>query len=248
MWDVLAYCKRRLVTTISYHLDLYIGLQRQEGLNNDPFWATDFVFTPDGDPYSAKVFKQRAINHYWMKPGVFKEECYVADVPITRDVIFVGSRYYHQEWPYRPRLIQWLRDTYSGRFEHWGHDGLGSVRGDALNRLYASTKVVVGDSLCLPAHTNYWSDRPYETMGRGGVLIMPKVPGLEREFTDKKDLMLYNFDDFGQLKDSIDYLLDNEVEREFMRQQGHMKVKGNYTYNERLTEMLDMVANTRGKK
>ena len=249
MGDVLEYCKRRKITTVSYHLDLYVGLKRDGGMDTSPFWRTDYVFTPDGDPYSAEVFKEKGINHHWLKPGVDKSECYIADEPITRDVIFVGSKGYHPEWPYRPKLIEWLQSTYGSRFEHWGSDGLGVVRNDALNRLFASTRVVVGDSLCLPGHTNYWSDRVYETLGRGGFLIMPSIPGLEQELKDGEDLISYEYGDFPELKYLIDYYLQADPERERIRQHGHEKVKKHYTYDERLKEMFDVLGlSPEGKK
>lgn len=238
--DHLAQYKDKGIPTASYHLDLYVGLQREEGLDEDPFWRTEYVFTPDGDPHSEEVFKAKGINHHYMKPGVDKAECYIADAPLSRDVIFVGSKIYHPEWNYRPQLISWLRDNYP-TFEHWGHDGLGTVRNDPLNQLYASTRVVVGDSLCLKDHTYYWSDRVYETLGRGGFLIHPYIKGLEEEFTNGVHLAFYDYGNFDQLKEKIDYYLKNDEEREKIRRTGHDFVKNNCTYDERLSRMLEVV-------
>ena len=45
-----------------------------------------------------------------------------------------------------------------------GGDGLGVVRGEKLNQLYADSKIVIGDSLSLNFdYPGYWSDRIYET-------------------------------------------------------------------------------------
>ena len=44
------------VKTASYHLDLYWGLEREARMALDPFWTTQYVFTPDGDPRSAEKF------------------------------------------------------------------------------------------------------------------------------------------------------------------------------------------------
>lgn len=232
------------IITINYHLDLFVGLARQEGLDYDPRWRTDFVFSPDGDEQSAKIFKEKGINHIYIKPGVDKAECYLAREKPIKDVIFVGSYLYHPEYMYRQTLIDWLRRTYEG-FEFWGPQGKGLVRNDDLNHLYASTKVVVGDSLILPNHTHYWSDRVYETLGRGGFLIHPYVKGLEEEFKDKKHLIYYELGNFDNLKFKIDYYLKHDKEREKIRREGHRVVKKSYTYDERLKQMLAL---TRGKK
>lgn len=245
MPQILELCKINKLPTVSYHLDLYIGLYRESGLDSDPFWRTDYVFSPDGDPVSAEIFKKKGINHHWVKPGVYKKECYIVDNPKDKDVIFVGSKGYHAEWPYRPQLISWLQNTYGDRFEHWGSDGKGVIRNDALNQLYGATKVVVGDSLCLNGHQNYWSDRPYETIGRGGFLIMPDIPGLR---DDIPGLVTYELGNFHQLETIINYYLSEEgppngrmALRERTRRSLHKYVKENCTYNHRLKEMLRII-------
>jgi Glycosyl transferases group 1 len=229
------------IPSASYHLDLYVGLQREDGLASDPFWRTDYVFQPDGDPHSMQVFADYGINAFWMKPGVDKAECYIADTEIVRQVAFVGSRGYHPEWPYRGQLIDFLAHHYGTAFEHWGSDGMGTIRNAPLNELYASTKVVVGDSLCLSGHTNYWSDRPYETLGRGGFLIMPRIPGLEDEFIHRQDLVYYDYGDWQGLGETIEYYLHHDDERELIRQTGHDRVRTTMTYDERLTQMLEII-------
>jgi len=235
--------RERKIPSVSYHLDLYVGLKRDGGMGSDPFWETDYVFTPDGDPKSAKVFKEKKINHYYLKPGVYEPEVYIHDnVEPQKKVIFVGSYSYHPEYPYRQELIDFLKNTYrDGAFEHWGSEGLGVIRGAELNYLYAQTKIVVGDSLILPKHTYYWSDRVYETIGRGGFLIHPYIKGLEEEFTDKEDIVYYKHGDLKDLENKINYYLIHDEEREAIRRAGNEKVKNNYTYNQRLQEALNVV-------
>lgn len=238
----LAILKEYHIPTVSYHLDLYVGLQRDGGIDHDPFWRTDYVFTPDGDPTSLGVFRSKSINHFYLKPGVLKDECYIKEEEIKRDLIFVGSyRGYHPEWPYRHQLIDWLKGTYS-QFELWGPQGRGHVRGEELNALYAGTKIVIGDSLVKDfTHQYYWSDRVYETMGRGGFLIHPKVFGMGDEFNDREHLVFYEFGDFKGLKEKIDYYLEHDSEREKIRRQGHEFVKNNCTYTNRLQEMFEIL-------
>ena len=236
--------KRRNIPSASFHLDLYVGLERDGNISGDAFWRTDYVFTPDGDPKSEEFFKEKGINHYYLKPGVFADECYLVPGEKDKDVIFVGSYNYHPEWQYRPQLIDWLKANY--QFELWGSHGLGEVREHPLNELYGRTKIAIGDSLHLPNHDYYWSDRVYETLGRGGFLIHPYIKGLEEEFTDKEHLVFYEYGDFTQLRDLIDYYLGHDAERETIRQQGHELVKNNFTYTQRMQTMLDTI-NTKVK-
>lgn len=250
MNNVLEQYKKLSIPTASYHLDLYVGLKREDGLDTDPFWKTDYVFTPDGDPASQKVFEARGINHIYMKPGVFEPECtYTGNGDTLHEVIFVGGgeatgagpQYGHAEWPYRGKLIKFLRDTYDSRFEKFGWPQE-TIRNEALNQLYANSKIVVGDSLCLNFnHPYYWSDRVYETMGRGGFIIHPFIKGMDEEFTDGETISFYEYNNWDQLKAKIDYFLEHDEEREKIRLAGHNFVKKNATYTNRLKQMLEII-------
>lgn len=245
--DHLSELKHMGIPTVSYHLDLYIGLQRESGLDNDPFWRTEYVFSPDGDPQSQAVFLSKGINHHYLKPGVFKDETIMfepnADPELQGDVIFVGGglEYAHPEWPYRHTLVRWLMDNMGDKFRKYGHPQK-SVRNEELNQLYANAKVVVGDSLCLNfTHPYYWSDRVYETIGRGGFIIHPYIKGMEEEFTDGENIVFYEYNNFEQLREKIDYYLTHEKERKKIQKAGQKFVRENATYDNRLQQMLDVV-------
>lgn len=259
----LALLRERKIPSVSYHLDLYIGLARkyshhgktlEEVFKTDAFWNTDFVFTPDGDPVSQTIFEANGIKHQYMKAGVYKPECIKAKRDLLDDykheVLFVGGGdkigspniYVHSEWEYRNELVTWLYDTYGSRFTKFGHPQ-NTIRNEELNQLYTDTKVVVGDSVCIGFnHTDYWSDRVYETIGRGGFLIHPYIKGLEEEFTDGETIVFYEYGNFNQLKEKIDYYLTNDEAREKIRKAGFELVKNKCTYTERLSRMIDIVS------
>lgn len=239
MTEVLHQLKAQGVPSMTYHLDLWLGLRRQRELSNFPAYKDiDYFFTVDSrmaDWFNTKT----KVKGIYLPAGVFDQEAVYTPQTLTKDVIFVGSKRYHAEWPYRPKLLEWLKRTYGKRFEHWGGDGLGLKRGQDLNDLYASSKVVVGDTLCIGfKYPDYWSDRVYETLGRGGFIIHPHVAGMEREFKDGEHLVFYNYNNFRQLKEKIDYYLENDEARERIRLAGHQFVKENYTYKHRWQYIL----------
>jgi len=228
------------IPTVSYHLDLYIGLDREISFEQDSFWQSDYVFSADGG--HQEKFREKGINHYWLSPGVYHNECYLGKKvrEYEKDVIFVGSYRYHPEWRYREVLLNWLRNTYKDRFMLCPEDlGRGWIRGDDLNNLYASAKVVVGDSLYSPY---YWSDRLPETLGRGGFLIFPKVPGIEDEgYRYYKHFVPYQYGDFKTLKEIVDYYVSHDEEREKIRLAGHKFVKENHTYKNKVAEIIKVL-------
>ncbi len=239
MGQVLRTLADYKIPTMTYHLDLWFGLQRQKDLNNHPVYKyIGHFFTVDKK--MADWFNQKTkVKGHYIPAGVYDKECIFKKVEIANDVIFVGSKKYHPEWQYRPKLIDWLSDNYQDNFKHYGSGGLQPIRGLKLNKLYWSTKVVVGDTLCINfKYPDYWSDRVYETMGRGGFIIHPYVSGMEREFEDKKHLVFYEYGNFKQLKELIDYYLEHDEEREAIRMAGHELVKTKYTYKNRWQQIL----------
>jgi hypothetical protein len=239
MQDVLLKLKKYKVPSMTYHLDLWFGLSRQKDLRTKPVYKhIDHFFTVDGK--MANWFNtQTDVKGHYLPAGVYDKECTYTPSKLKEEVIFVGSKTYHSEWPYRPKLINFLNKTYGARFSLYGKEGLGIIRGQELNNLYASTKIVVGDTLCPNFnYPDYWSDRIYETLGRGGFLIHPYITGLEKEFEDRKHVVFYEYNNLNQLKQLIDYYLEHEEEREEIRRSGHELVKNNYTYKNRWEEIL----------
>ena len=204
---------------------------------------TAHVFTPDGDPKCEAEFVRRGINHHWMPPAVVHDECTTGTFVhrYNQPVIFVGTEHYLKEWPYRTELLAFLRDKYRSGFRRYGN-GMEVVRGQALNDLYATTSVVVGDSLC-PGYTHsfYWSDRVCETIGRGGYLVHPRVPGLDRLFTDGEHLRFYDYGDWEGLRKIIDAALVDPEGRKRVKSAGRAHVLARHTYRHRLAWALDIM-------
>ncbi len=239
MGQVLRTLADYKIPTMTYHLDLWFGLQRQKDLNNHPVYKyIGHFFTVDKK--MADWFNQKTnVKGHYVPAGVYDKECIFKQIELTNDIAFVGSKKYHPEWDYRPKLIDWLGNTYGDKFKHYGIGGLASVRGLKLNKVYWSTKIVIGDTLCINfKYPDYWSDRVYETMGRGGFIIHPYISGMEKEFENKKHLVFYEYGNFKQLKELIDYYLEHDEEREAIRKAGHELVKQNYTYKNRWQQIL----------
>lgn len=232
------HCKERGIPTVSVHLDRWAGLARVSDMGKEATWFTEHIFMADGSPEAVELYEKLELNWHWLKPGVIERDCYIAQpdrVRFPHEVVFVGSKGYHAEYPGRPALIQFLQDTYGDRFAHWGGDGLGTIREHNLNTLYASTKVVVGDS-CFGGRPRYWSDRVTETIGRGGFLLHPHCEGLEIP-----GMVEYTAGDFVALKTLIDYYLENDRERNHKRYQAHEHVRKHETYTNRAKEMLNII-------
>lgn len=241
---VLSRLRQERIPTVTYHLDLWMGLARERDIRSGPYWDIEHFFTVD-KLMADWLNTNTPVKGHFLPAGVYDRECYISTEPSphANDVIFVGSRRYHPEWLWRPQLIDWLRQTYGSKFTHIGGDGdTGTLRGDDLNRAYANSKVAVGDTLCLGfKYPYYTSDRLFEAPGRGGFQLFPRITGIEDWFTDGETIRLFDYGDFDGLKTLIDHYLQNDDEREAIRAAGHMHVYDHHTYQHRWAEIIKTV-------
>jgi Glycosyl transferases group 1 len=229
MWDFLDELRKKYKKpSVSLHLDKFWGIPaREERIGKDAFWRTDHVWTADGSRQDD--FLYRGVKHHWMRPAVSEEYCHPGRPydHLKCDVLFVGAKDYHEEYPFRRQLVEFLETTYGDRFKH-----VTNVRGHELNNVYASAKVAVGD--CIFAGTpNYWSDRVPETCGRYGLLLHPKVEGL------KVYVPTYKPQDLQSLHEEIEKLLElPDSRRVYMRYRAAGHVRHNDTWTIRMKEIL----------
>ena len=239
----LAAMRARGVPTVSLHLDRWFDLDREPQLA-EPFFQTDLVCTADGG--NQDRFAALGINHAWYPPGVSGPECELGTYrpELAADVAFVGpwAGGYHPESAHRRELVEWLRCTYGDRCRFWPAPGEHAVRGEQLRDLYASVKVLVGDSCLVGTGRNarYISDRVPETIGRGGLLVHPHVDGVTDRtlYTPGKHLLTWPAGDWDALRDTIDQALEDDDLRHHVSLDGRLHVLATGTYEVRVRELL----------
>lgn len=247
MLPLMDYCAEAEIRTAGFHLDRFFGLGREDRVVEEPMFRSDVVFTADGE--SEEQWKELGVRHHWLRAGVLEDEC--RKVPQNprlyggKLVAFVGTEHYHPEWPARRALVEHLRARWGDRFLKVG-DGNPTVRGLDLNELYASVPVIVGDSCFVHPTTRYWSDRPYETWGRGGCLVFPHVDALADEVGEYP--RWERVDDFDALDEAVEYLLHTDGERERYRDDLQATVLSKCTYRHRAAEMLRVLGLDEGER
>lgn len=224
------------IPIVSWLTNIFFSIMRREiQVYTNPIFKSDIVFSTDGG--HQKDFEAAGVKHRLLRQGIYQQEAYLGKptFPTKAEIVFVGAVYEHI-WPYRKKLIDFLKKTYGDRFEHLGQRG--DIRHDALNNLCATAKIIVGDSVYSP---HYWSNRIYEIIGRGGFFIHPRVEGLNEEFQYYKHFVPYDFGNFEQLKEIIDYYLTHDKERNKIRLAGFEHCKKHHTYLHRVKEMLKVL-------
>jgi hypothetical protein len=234
MLELLERLAMANIPTVGMHLDRYWGLpEREIMMRTHWFFRCSQVWTSDGG--NQDKFRELGINHFWFPPGIDQQHTYMGTPrpEYTADVCFVGAREYHNEaYPFRKAMVDWLAD----QPHPWSVIRFGSdrptIRGPELNDIYASAKIVVGDSI-FAGQPYYWSDRIPETAGRGGFLLHPKSVGMEFPMAS------YAPQSIADLDIQIQYWLDRDAEREDMRRAGFEWFKQNGTWCHRILDILN---------
>ena len=78
----------------------------------------------------------------------------------------------------------------------------------------------------------------FESTGRGGFTIFPKIEGIEGTFSDD-EIVWYEHGNLKDLKSKIDYYLEHDDEREAIRIAGNKRTKSSHTYTQRWKEILE---------
>lgn len=227
---VLHELRKHKIKTVCWVFDLYFGYDREYMVSKRAMFKADLVVTTDGG--HDDEFKLRGINHHVVRQGIYKPECYRLTGEKKYDVIFVGS-----DNPSNQRREMLDKIRYDFDFTWFGRGNTNEVRGEELNKLYAQTKVVVGDSVY---SKHYWSNRVVETLGRGGFLIHVEVEGIKNEYPF---LVTYQKDDYEDLKKKIQYYLEHDEERERIIASNLDWVYNNYTCEHQCKKLIEICQN-----
>lgn len=250
---LLRRAKGEGLPTVAYHLDRWWGLEREHMMHEDPYFGCDIVITADGG--NEARFDGAGINHVWFPPGVSAAECERGTVlaSYASPFAFVGSHDggYHREHAHRHDLVAWLRKNHRRDCEFWPKPGQHAVRGQDLRDLYASVDVLVGDS-CFAGtkHGNrYVSDRLPETLGRGGTLVHPHVPGVTDgspwrfgpTWTAGEHLECWTAGDWDELEALLQQLSGDTRRRNDLADAGRAHTIEHHTYEVRMRQLVQLL-------
>lgn len=238
-------CQQKGIKTITWHSDAFYELEGRHNIvvNKEGMYKADYVLTPEG--YAHNFCIDNKINHFIVRQGIYNECCY-RGIPIYQpyDVVFIGGAtgLYHT---YRTDLIEFLHQTYKDKFLHIGkaeHE----IRMDDLNNLIASSKIIIGESVPKPY---YWSNRLYETIGRGGFCLHAYHEGIDKEYDIGTHFdVYYREEGFSKIKDKIDYWIENDEERQKVANKGMIHTQKYHTLANRASQLIEIITNNKKNK
>jgi hypothetical protein len=230
---------------VGYHLDRWWGLRRETEITTSHFFAVDLLATADGD--HDDQWASVGVEHLWLPPAIAVAEVRTGTHRdrFACDVAFVGNWRgdYHPEAKHRAALIKHLKRNWGGRVRFFPEVGQERIVGVELADLYASVKVVVGDSCSVGDRytkgrrlTRYHSDRIPETLGRGGVLVHPHTEGAP--YGPVVHYVGWDEGDWRGLDKALVSLLADDERRARLAYKGQAWVRKHHTYSNRVNELL----------
>jgi hypothetical protein len=251
--ELFEYCRQHNIKTAAWHPDLYhygpavVNENRIALINNrlGPYGA-EYVFSPDGCASSDTLYRRLGIKHHTIRQAPYHETVGkfdgsdISDIleGDSIDIVFVGQVYNIPD-QFRPVLLEFLNQNYGKRFL-WVGKTEHEVREERLSTLISKAKVVIGESFYYPG---YWSNRVYEAIGRGGFVIHPYVPGLEKDFEEDKECVFFDRWNFSELHSKLEYYLDpsNEEERKAIASNGMARVSKDHTLLNRCKQIMEIL-------
>ena len=241
--EVIKKLQSNNILTVSWYPDY--SFDWNEGLGR---LGSDLLLIPDSQ--NKDRWRSLGINQHCVRQGIYHEMCHVGkEIPnLEKDILFVGSLN-SDLYKHRIPLIDFLKGEYGDRFLHMGGQNSDEIRNHSLNDVIKSVKITIGDSLYAPY---YWSNRIYETMGRGGFILHSYVEGIDKEYEIGKHFDVYKTFgkngwgrqiDFDDLKSKIELYLNNNKLRNRMAKNGMKYTIRSHTLLNRSKQVVDIITN-----
>jgi spore maturation protein CgeB len=164
------------------------------------------------------------------------------------DIVFLGSNYIGSTVPFplsslRVQMAKRLKSRYGQNFMAYGNNWQSIIGKEQYlhhqqeGEAYRSSKISI--NLSHFDYGRYSSDRMLRMMGSGGFCLSHHFKDIEKDYEVGKHLDTWTSID--SLISKIDYYIDNEEEREQIRQDGCKFVRDNYTWNNVMIELKKII-------
>jgi hypothetical protein len=218
-----SFLKKVKAFKVAHYFDIVCKWQNRESQYFPALKLFDLTFSPDD--MNNEFYPP---GHVWLQQGYSPKELYPVEAEKRYDVGFIGHIYGE-----RPRILTAIGAEVRGR--NW------ELHGEDFSRFCAECRIMI----CLNARNDipgYWSNRVYRYLACGAFTLHPRVEGIEREFENGKDLILFN--DLPDLENKINYYLTHDEQREKIAAQGCETVV-KYTWENRVKAMMEIINEAR---
>ena len=184
-------------------------------------------------------------------PQVFNRNHPVKTMMVTGDlgeIVFFGNHAGHFPLSnFRKNAVTALKKRYGNRFQVYGNgyrEARSSLNADPRNpnhnqikEAYIYSRAKIGISISHFNSNGYFSDRLLRGMASGCCMLSHDFKGSDK-LSDKKAII--RFHDINMMLKVCDALLENEDERNLIRDTGYNYVHANHTYHNMTDDILNL--------
>lgn len=221
--------------------DVYLNIEPCDCIYARPgrknaFWEIDNHIheANDYEKYNSVDFvfvAQKSYQHLYPKKKTWwiplaadpERHCLYPDEKIEYDVGFLGNDTY----PFRHEMLDKIGQKYKLLRST-------AQPGEEYSRKLSKCKILFNCAM-----KNDINMRFFEAMSIGRMLISDRVQGQDDLVEDGKHYV--SFDDWKDLDKKIEYYLKNDIEREKIALEGANHIHAFHTYQDRVTQMLDIM-------
>jgi len=161
-----------------------------------------------------------------------------------QEIIFMGNNYGNNYFPmskFRYDIAEYLKFIYQNKFGLYGHGWI-NANGDINYSQSIEAQYYRGCNIAINcSHFNvarYNSDRLLRILGSGTFCLSYKHPEMEQDYENYKHLVY--FESLEDLKNKIDYYLENEEERKEIAKNGRKLVLNRNTFKHMVKNILEL--------
>jgi spore maturation protein CgeB len=160
----------------------------------------------------------------------------------TEEIVFMGNNYSSFDLSLaRREMVEFLKAQYGSRFGVYGFNwkfASGNLNNDQVteSEILRSAKIVINMSQF--HYKRYSSDRLFRILGSGRLAMCHKYPGMEKDFIDGENIV--SWETLDDLKQKIDWYLENDEERERIASNGYIVGSNNFTLDHVINNIICM--------
>lgn len=160
----------------------------------------------------------------------------------TPEIVFIGQNYAVTNTAFdkdkdRQEIIEYLYQQYPNQFGAYGQGQVNHryVHPNEEMLLYHNSKIVIGHNNFY--RSGYSSDRLYRAMGSGAFFLTSYFPDMEDTFEEGVHLASYKTKE--ELKEKIDYYLEDMIKRKEVALAGCIRVRSFHRWSDRFKQVID---------
>lgn len=228
----------------SYHLNLMWNISHPNIVPLHEYEEYDVVFVASENYAKLLENELNALVHPLLQCVDPEKFFYHENNEFNDDILFVG---FSKGGVSRKIIFDMLKTNYDFSVYGFGWEGVIDdkfikgqfIDNNILNKAYSSCKILLNDHWEDMVEKDFVSNRIYDALACKTFVISDYVESIERLFEGA----VVTYSNSQDLNDKLNYYLIHDTERRDMAKRGHQIVLKKHTFDNRVSELLDVVEN-----